>query len=60
MHLRREILISVAGLVQNIEQKIERSLVSAGEGKRKEELLGYSATDDNFDEIGDNVDTFRP
>ena len=38
---------------------LEHRTLTAGEIKRKEELLGYSATDDDFDEISDNVDTFR-
>ena len=38
---------------------LEHRTLTAEEIKRKEELLGYSATDDDFDEISDNVDTFR-
>ena len=33
--------------------------LTAGEIKRKEELFGYSAADDDFDKISDEVDTFR-
>ena len=38
---------------------LEHRTLTAGDVRRKEELLGYSATDDDFDEINDNVDTFR-
>ena len=38
---------------------LEHRTLIAGDIKRKEDLLGYFATDDDFDEINDNVDTFR-
>ena len=38
---------------------LEHITLTGGKLKYKEELLSYSATDDDFDEINDNVDTFR-
>ena len=38
---------------------LEHRTLTAGDVRRKEELLGYSATDDDFDEMNDNGDTFR-